>query len=378
MTAQRLCVMVTSSLTATTFLRGYLRFLREAGWEVTLVCSDGPGAVELAHEAGVAFEPLEMTREPSPLADLRALRQVRRLLRRLRPDVLVYATPKAALLGALGGRAAGVPRRVYEVWGLRMETASGLGRRVFAALESLTMRLSTEVIANSRSLADRVGELGLNGAREVTVLGAGSSHGVDAVHFSPRADVPALDRDVAEWVGSSPGPVVGFVGRLHPDKGIDTLLAALRVCADRGLAAPLLLVGGDEGAAPDALAAAADTRIPVHTTGFAADVRPLLRAMDVLVLPSRREGFPNVVLEAAAMEVPAIVSDATGCVDAVIDDVTGMITPVGDAGALADALITLLQDGERRTQLGAAARDRAVAEFAPETVWAQHSQRWAG
>jgi glycosyltransferase involved in cell wall biosynthesis len=373
MTGRRLCVMVTSSVTATTFLGGYLRFLREAGWDVTLVCSEGPGVAELARDSGVAFEPLGMEREPSPLKDLRALRGARRLLSRLRPDVLVYATPKAALLGALGGRAAGVPRRVHEVWGLRMETASGLGRRVFAALEWLTMRLSTEVIANSRSLADRVDELGLNGGREVTVLGKGSSHGVDAVHFSRRVDAA-----VATKLARSAGPVVGFVGRLHPDKGIDTLIAALRICADRGVAAQLLVVGADEGAALGDLVDAADARIPVHVTGFSADVRPMLRAMDMLVLPSRREGFPNVVLEAAAMEVPAIVSDATGCVDAVVDGETGIITPVGDARALADAMTVLLQDADRRRVMGAAARDRAVADFAPETVWAQHSQRWAG
>ncbi|MFK3676453.1 glycosyltransferase family 4 protein [Microbacterium sp. NPDC090218] len=365
-------------MTATTFLGGYLRFLREAGWEVTLVCSDGPGVVDLAREAGVDFEPVAMEREPSPLKDLRALGEVRRLLRRLHPDVLVYATPKAALLGALGGRAAGVPRRIYEVWGLRMETASGLRRRVFGALEALTMRLSTEVIANSRSLAERAAELGLNGGRDVTVLGAGSSHGVDAAHFSRQADAPALDAAVAAKLTLSSGPVVGFVGRLHPDKGIDTLLAALRICADRGTAAQLLVVGADEGAALGDLVEGTDARIPVHVTGFSEDVRPMLRAMDVLVLPSRREGFPNVVLEAAGMEVPAIVSDATGCVDAVVDGVTGIITPVGDARALADAMTALLEDGDRRRALGAAARDRAIAEFAPETVWSQHSQRWAG
>jgi glycosyltransferase involved in cell wall biosynthesis len=172
--------------------------------------------------------------------------------------------------------------------------------------------------------------------------------------------------------------VIGFVGRLHPDKGMDTLLGALRLCADSGVTAQLLVVGADEGAVLDDRIDGTRGSVAVHTTGHADDVRPMLRAMDVLVLPSRREGFPNVVLEAAGMEVPAVVSDATGCVDAVVQDVTGLITPVGDESALAEALQALLRDNDRRRELGAAARRRAVEQFAPEAVWSLHSQRWAG
>ena len=376
MIGQRLCVMVTSSVTATTFLGGYLAFLRNAGWEVTLVCSDGPGVAELARTAGVRYEQLRMEREPSPLRDLGAVLRAVRVLRRLRPDVLVYATPKAALVGALAGWAARVPRRIYELWGLRLETSSGAARRVFALLERTTMRLSTMVIANSRSLAVRAADLGLPGRKDVVVLGSGSSHGVDADRFSPDASLPAMELALKQALEQSSAPVVGFVGRLHPDKGIDTLFQALRICADRGAEAQLLIVGGDEGAHVDERIDGRQTSIPVHVTGFAADVRPTLREMDILVLPSRREGFPNVVLEAAAMTVPAIVSDATGCVDSVIDGETGVIVPVGDAERLANELMALLGNRGDRERLGSAARARVIAEFEPQRVWALHAQRW--
>ncbi|UUE21475.1 glycosyltransferase family 4 protein [Microbacterium sp. J1-1] len=369
--------MVTSSVTATTFLRGYLRFLREAGWDVTLVCDDGPGVIELAGASGVRYEPLHMEREPSPLEDARSLVQCARLLRRLRPDVLVYATPKASLIGAVAGWLVRVPGRNYELWGLRLETSAGFSRRLFALLERLTMVLSSRVIANSASLAQRVSALGLNGGREVFVLGAGSSHGVDTERYSEEATMPDLDADVKAMLQRSPAPIVGFVGRLHPDKGVDTLIDALRICSQRSVAAQLLVVGAQEGVTLDT-GIEGPIPIPVHAAGFTQEVRPLLRAMDILVLPSRREGFPNVVLEAGAMKVPAIVSDATGCVDAVIDGVTGVVTPVGDAHALASALETLLTDPDRRESMGAAARAWSEEAFVPTAVWRLHSDCWAG
>lgn len=378
MTGRHVCIMVTSSVTATTFLGGYLAFLREDGWEVTLVCSEGPGVVDLARAAGARYEALRMEREPSPLRDFGAVLRAVRLLRRIRPDVLVYATPKAALIGSLAGWVARVPRRVYELWGLRLETSSGVARRVFTLLERVTMRLSTQVIANSRSLAVRAADLGLPGSKEVVVLGAGSSHGVDADRFSLDASIPPLEPALRRSLGRTSAPVIGFIGRLHPDKGIDTLFQALRICADRGAEAQLLIVGGDEGARVDERIDGHRTTISVHVTGFAPDVRPMLRAMDVLVLPSRREGFPNVVLEAAAMTVPAIVSDATGCVDSVIDGTTGVIVPVGDADRLAAELMALLENRTERERLGSAARARAVADFDPRKVWALHAQRWVG
>ncbi|WP_141651276.1 glycosyltransferase family 4 protein [Microbacterium sp. 3J1] len=368
--------MVTSPITATTFLGGYLRFLREDGWDVTLICGDGPGVSEMASTAGVTFAPLAMRREPSPVSDLRSLVGAVRLLRRIRPDVLVYATPKASLIGSIAGRITRVPRLVYELWGLRLETAQGVARRIFAALESTTSRLSTVVIANSASLADRARALGVNGGRRVVVLGAGSSHGVDSDFFMPGAGSAALSPETALRLGESERVTIGFIGRIHPDKGIDTLIDALRILGERGRAIQLLLVGGDDGAVLDEELEQLRTVVPVHIEGFAADVRGALSAMDLLVLPSRREGFPNVVLEAAAMEVPAVVSDATGCRDSVVHGVTGRIARTGDPVSLADEIDALLVDDESRRRIGRAARANVVRDFAQRDIWALHSRAW--
>ncbi|MEJ6554703.1 glycosyltransferase family 4 protein [Microbacterium esteraromaticum] len=368
--------MVTSAMTATTFLRGYLGYLKGDGWDVTLICSEGPGIEELVSDAGVTLVKLEMRREPSLLHDLGSLIGAVRVMRKLRPDVLVYATPKAALVGAVSGWISRVPTRAYELWGLRLETATGLARIVFWILETMTMRLSTVVIANSRSMAARADELRLSKGRALSVLGPGSSHGVDADYFSRSAEMPKLSADLADRLSDEGVPVVGFIGRMHPDKGIDVLITALRICADRGHGAQLLIVGSDEGAQVATVIKGAGGAVRVHAIGFSRDIRPMLKAMDILVLPSLREGFPNVVLEAAAMEVPAIVSDATGCIDAVIDGVTGQVVPVGDPVALADAIVKMLADDSGRKVMGAAGRLRAVTQFAPATIWSLHSEAW--
>ncbi|MEW1961048.1 glycosyltransferase family 4 protein [Microbacterium sp. NPDC077644] len=373
---KRLCLLVTSSVTATTFLKGYLEFLQDDGWEVTLVCSDGPGLDELVSQAGVKFEPIALRREPSLLHDLSAVVAAVQLFRRIRPDSVVYATPKASLIGALASRIVGVPRRIYELWGLRLETAQGLSRVVFSFLEWLTARLSTAVIANSKSLASRAQELGVNGGKEVIVLGAGSSHGVDAERFSRTAQIPQLDDALRRQIEAKGLPVIGFVGRLNPDKGIDVLAKAVKKCADEGVRLQLLIVGEAEGVDIESLLGGLDDRVSVHVVGFVLDTRPLLAVMDLLVLPSRREGFPNVVLEAASMQVPSVVSDATGCVDSVVHGETGVIVPTDDARALAAALTALVEDPVESDRMGRAARQRVLEEFAPETVWAAHSARW--
>ncbi|MBP2399310.1 glycosyltransferase family 4 protein [Glutamicibacter protophormiae] len=373
----RLCFIVTNAITATTFLPGYLRFLYEDGWDVVLLCSDGPGLDNLSGVDGISVHILPMKREPAPVRDFISLVRMYSFFRRLRPDVIVYATPKASLLASIAGRLARVPRRVYELWGLRMETVNGLPCKVFGLLEWLTARLSSIVIANSASLATRCMDLGVNGGHRVVTLGHGSSHGVDSEYFSREATMPLLDPETSTAIEEGAAPVVGFVGRLHPDKGLDTFLEALQICNEQGVVFQALVVGEEEGAGTAKAINQLRERIPVILTGHVDDPRPYLRAMSMLVLVSRREGFPNVVLEAAALEVPAIVSDATGCVDAVEHDITGAIVPVSDPEALAAAIALALRNPEWKN-FGSAARKRVVRDFAQETVWGLHSAAFSG
>ncbi|MGN7861652.1 glycosyltransferase [Microbacterium sp. 22303] len=356
--------MVTAAVTARLFMRGYVEFLAESGYEVTLVADDVSEIGEALAGLGVATVALPMRRDPSLVHDVRSLTRMIALIRRIRPDGVIYATPKASLLTSIAARLLHVPVRIYELWGIRFETATGAARIVFRGIERVIASSSTAIVANSASLAERAVSLGITTSDRVEVPASGSSHGVDAEYFSPDAPHAGLDADTARFFEENPGRTIGYVGRLHPDKGVGVLLDAAERVYSEGTAVRVVLVGGNEGAT-----SLGRQNLPVHRTGEAADVRPYLAAFDVLVLMSLREGFPNVVLEAAAMRVPAIVSDSTGCVDSVAPGETGVVVPAGDADQLAHVMTELLAESELLHIMGDRARERAIRDFEPRRVW---------
>lgn len=368
---RRILLVVTSGLTAKAFVLGFARYLASLGHSVGVI-ADSLGAESTSLEP-VQLIGVQMKRDPTPVGDIRSLIQLIREVRSFSPDVIAYATPKAALLASIVGRFLRVPVRIYQLWGLRLETVSGWRRQLLAIAERVTSHNSTSVLANSQSLADMYLELRLSGTTPVRTLGEGSSHGVDLDHFSPSADLPPLDTRTSAFLKAHSGLTVGFVGRLHPDKGLDTLLEAAAQCGGEGTQLRIILVGSDEGADHGDHLGALPNTVSTHLVGRISDPRPYYAAMDVLVLVSRREGFPNVVLEAAAMGVPAIVSDATGAVDSVANGETGMVVPVDDAPALANCLTKLAADRAVLQEMGSRARAHVERAFSQDVVWARHA-----
>ncbi|MBC3193498.1 glycosyltransferase [Pseudonocardia sp. C8] len=363
-------IAVTSHATAVSFLPGLAGHLAAAGWRVTVLCAPGPGLAALTG-AGVQVREVPMARDPAP-GDLRSLHLLFRAFRELRPDVVLAATPKAGLLATLAARTCRVPVVVHLAWGLRSETLTGPSRLLVRGLETLSARAAHRVLANSGSLGRELVRLRMIAAGRLDVLGAGSSHGVDVERFTPGPPGdPELDDALAALGG---GPVVGFVGRITPDKGVPELVDAMRLLRVRGVTARLLLAGPaeDPGTAERVRRARDDEGLPILLLGGRADPLPIYRVLDVHCLPTWREGFPNVCLEAAGCGLPTVTTDATGAVDSVVPGRTGLVVPVGDACALAAALERLLTAPVERSRLGRAARERAVAEFAAPLVHRAH------
>jgi len=335
-------------------LAGRLRALREAGFRVTLVADPGDLLEDTAASEGVDAVSIHMKRGIAPLEDIISLFRLWRLLGRLRPDLVEFSTPKAGLLGSLAARLRGVPVRVYMLRGLKVERSTGLKRRILLAMERLSSNCAQIVLCNSESLRKEALAMGVARESKLLLLGDGSSNGVDAERFAPGTSAERERLGVAQ-----DAPVVGFVGRLTRDKGVPELIKAFDTILAAEPETHLLLVGWFD-ASEDALGADERKRIEshprIHLTGLVEDTAPYYRAMDVMVLPTWREGFPNVVLEAGATGIPVVTTLSTGSRDAVVPEVTGLLIPPGYPEAIAEAVLKLLRDPVRRRRMGEAAR----------------------
>lgn len=343
--------------------RDVIAGLVAAGYRVIAVSSPGVLLDRLARELGVATTKIQMSRTVSPAADIRALRSWLRLVRASKPAMVIAGTPKAALLAMVASWMCRVPLRIYGLYGLRLEGARGILRVILWTMEALTAASSSEILAVSHSLKSRYLSLRLSPASKVLVVGSGTTHGVDLAHFQPGLEV-GEERVRKELRIPDGYEVVGFVGRLHPDKGLDVLVDACNWLRRQKVDFHLLIIGViDVSESTSVLAELARCEQPFSLITDASDVRPYYRLMSVHCLPSRREGFPNVVLEAAAMGVPTVTTSATGAVDSVINGKTGLIVPVDDSDALARAIQSLLNDPIMRRAFGTAARDYVSSRY---------------
>jgi lipopolysaccharide/colanic/teichoic acid biosynthesis glycosyltransferase/glycosyltransferase involved in cell wall biosynthesis len=370
--APRVLYVLTAPFGLDRTLGGQLRYLRSAGFEPIFACSPGAALPRFAAAEGVCGHAVAIEREISPLSDLRSLWKLWRLARRLRPAISNVSAPKGGLLGGLAAWLAGVPCRLYTLRGLRLETAGGVKFAVLWAAEWLACRLAQRVVCVSPSLARRALKLRLAAPEKVIVIADGSSNGIDPRLYAPGPALARRVRRLRRGLALAPGaPVLGFVGRLTRDKGIAELVAAYHRLRRRWPPLRLLLVGCFEAGdpVPAGVRAAVDADPGILVTGFVDDPAPYYQLMDVVALPTYREGYPTVALEAAAAGRPFVTTRVTGASDAVVDGQTGLLVPARDAAALAEALASLLADPERAASLARRARQRIVADFSRQRIW---------
>lgn len=356
---------VTIPLTANAFLRDQLTELAKQGWDVHLVTSPGEGYERLHELEGVHLHAIAMKRAPSVISDFKSLIEWTRLIKEIKPDLVVASTPKAGLLGMIAARIRKTPTRLYHVRGLRAEGLSGVVAKVSLFSEKLAASAATHVLCDSASLLKKMHELGLVKPNKGTVLGAGSCCGVDVERFRPpnegerrnsRASFGMNDDDL----------VIGFVGRLAIDKGIKELKVACEEAQQLNEHLKLVLVGPveqeDAGALTRTLKELGDA--PWATlTGPVTDTHPAYWAFDLFCSPSYREGFPIAILEAQACGLPVITTNATGCSDSIDPETTGLLVNIQDPSSLRIAIEAMVEDPSTMKDMGAAARERAIREF---------------
>lgn len=352
----------------------HLVSLQQAGYEVVGVSSPGPDIPSI-EAVGIRHIAVPMSRSAmTPLADLRALYWLYRTMRRERFTIVHTHTPKAGLLGRWAAKLARVPVIVHTNHGFIFHEGSNTyWRALIAFLERLAASCCDLILSVNHEDIETATRMGICNSAKLMPLGNGGM-GVDVGLFDPsRFSAADLVNKRRELGLPSDAKVVGFVGRLVREKGLLELFSAIRVVAGLVPGVRLLIVGPVDSAKPDAVSPEAAREYGISDicvfTGLRQDTPELYAIMDIFVLPSHREGFSLALAEASAMGVPVVATNIRGCREAVQHDRNGLLVPLGNVQALADAIMHLLTNTDEARQMGQRGRYLAIESFDERKVF---------
>ncbi len=366
----KICIMATVPISIVSFYGRQLDYLKENGFEVTVVTSDDRDLVKkISSSCRLWLVP--MSRKITPLRDIYSLWALFNRFKKEKFDIIQYSSPKAALLGSICGYLLDIPVRIYLMWGIYYTGQTGWRRKFLKLCEKTICFFSTQVLPDSRGNLDFALEQGLCPGEKLSVVGNGSANGVDLERFDPSS-VGSRRNKIRGILGIPRDAfVAGFVGRLTKEKGINELVEAFYALKQRYPGIYLLLVGPKENKGSEF-----DPRVSrilaeekgIVLAGFQDRPEDFMAAMDVFVLPSYREGFGIVNIEASAMELPVVSTDIPGPRDSVLDRKTGMLIPVRSASSVEKAIEILLNNPIMRRDMGVAGRQWAE-NFEQKRLW---------
>ena len=367
-------------------LKGQLRFMASNGFDVKGVSSEGEELREVHENEGIVMEAINMSRKITPFQDLKSLWEMWNFLRKEKPQIVHTHTPKAGIIGMLAARLAGVPHRLHTVAGLPLMEATGIKRKILNFVEKLTYSSATRVYPNSKGLYDFILQNNFTQSNKLKIIANGSSNGINTIFFS-LAQVSEIERvTLREKLNiQSDDFVFVFVGRIVSDKGINELIKAFSELQtaenNEQIGIKLLLVGGLESDLdplnPETLAEINQNR-DIISVGFQQDVRPFFAISDALAFPSYREGFPNVVMQAAAMGLPSIVSDINGCNEIIVEGENGLIIPSKNVEKLKEKMLTLARDKNLYIKLKENSRRMIENRYEQSVVWKALLEEYEG
>jgi glycosyltransferase involved in cell wall biosynthesis len=364
-----ICFVATTPFVVNAFLLTHLKALADF-YSVTLCvnCSVYPLSDQI--DPRIRVVDCKIVREASPFRDLHAFLFLLSLFWTEKFSAVHSITPKAGLLAMLAARFAGIRFRHHTFTGQVWVNRSGIGRHVLKTFDRLIVQLASKVFTDSPSQCRFLEKERVVGSGEISVLGPGSVSGVDFHRFRPDSESRHQIR--AEFAVDKYRCVFLFVGRLTKDKGIHDLVQAFAKVAAANPGVELWLVGPDEEGLMEQLGRRKLDGVGlIRWLGPTSQPERYMASADVLVLPSYREGFGSVIIEAAACAIPTVAYRIDGVIDAVVEDRTGVLVEVGDIEALAAAMLDVSLDWDGRQRLGREARDRVLKEFSSAIVTAE-------
>ena len=354
-------------------LKGQMSFMGKNGFDVIMISSDGKELKDVIENEKCKHFIIPFTRKITPLKDLIATFSLYRFLIKEKPDIVHTHTPKAGVVGMIASFLARVPVRLHTVAGLPLMETVGLKRVVLNLVEKLTYYCSTKVYPNSFGLKNIILKNRFTIEDKLRVIGIGSSNGIDISYFDPELFSCKEKNKLKSELGIERNDFVFiFVGRLVADKGINELVEVFNeLCSDLK-SIKLLLVGPFEDEL-DPLSEKTKLLISSHdkiiSAGYQNDVRPFFAISNLLVFPSYREGFPNVVMQSGAMGLPSIVTDINGCNEIIQTDYNGIVIPSKDIQSLKRAMSKIFHDKELYLKCSATSRLAIVNNYEQKLYW---------
>ena len=353
------------------FFRGQPRLWKKE-FEVCALSADKKGLEDFAQEEGIDCHYIPMQRDISLWSDLFCLFRFIWLFVKERPYIVHGNTPKASLLSMVAGYLTRRPIRIYMCHGLRYQGTQGKLRKLLMQIEKISCACATHVICVSKGVADIMVNDRLCKQEKVHVIGCGSAGGIDMEKFKPEAVQSAvreqhhIPEDAFVFI---------FVGRIVKDKGIHELVTAFNKLSEDNEQVYLLLVGPEEttqNPIDDSVSELIKKHDRIHAVGMQKDVRPFLKASNAFVLPSYREGFGMVLIEAGAMGLPCITTDITGCNEIIVPGENGVVVDPKNTETLYNEMKRWVEHPEMMKKMADNARSMVEKKYECHKVWLQY------
>lgn len=354
-------------------LPGQMHFMAENGFDVLMISADGKEIRDIIKNEQCPHIIVPMTRKITPFRDLSCLFRLISIFRREKPDIVHTHTPKAGLLGMLAAKYCGVKIRIHTVAGLPMMVEKGFKYWLLKQVEKLTYKAANHVWPNSNSLMEFISAQHLVSAPKLKVIGKGSTNGIDLNRFSVSVLQEKKIQDCKASINySDQNKYLLCIGRLVVDKGIVILINGFTALQKTDPLVKLILVGDYENELnplPDPIVKEIENNPGILHISWTADVEYYMHIADHFIFPSLREGFPNVLLQAGAMELPIVCSRIPGNIDIVAHNETGLIFDDRDEKQMLAMVEYALANPEAVQKMAKRLRQIIEADFRRENIW---------
>ncbi|MEX0719965.1 MAG: glycosyltransferase family 4 protein [Balneolaceae bacterium] len=351
-------------------IKGQAKYFVEKGYEVYLMCPEEERSIKYCKDEGCKLLPVPIERYISPLSDIKSLILITKVLNEIKPDIVNVGTPKMGFLGMIGAWFNKVPKRIYTCRGLRYEHEKGLFKKFLRFIEKIPGILSHYIICISPSVEHKALKEKVFNPKKTIVISKGSSNGLDLSKFSiDKVDESERNKLIKKYSADS-NFIYTFVGRIIDRKGINELYEAFDAINKKYRDTRLIFVGNfDKKQLRDVdIIRKLKNHDNIHLAGWQDNVPLFFSISDVFVMPAWWEGFGNSYIEAAAMGVPIIGTNGTGCIDAVNDGFNGIIVNVKSIEELKKAMNVYYENKEILIEHGENGI-RWAKNFENEIIW---------